>query len=240
MLSYLLFRGMDLSTVGILRGVSSAIGLSGTCIFQLSMYYTNSSLPLTGMWSILYQFVCISLSAISMFISNYNTSMILFIIGVCASRIGLFVYEITVIQLMQEHIPESIRGNIGGTQNSLNAFFQLSSFALCLIYSNPKDFVIVVMAGYIAVGIASLFFGFGIYKHKVKFESRTNNNDKNNNDSNSNGNGKTNQSNSNNSIINNDNASDSDSTSTDDLYSNNNDDLYGSNNAHELTVYFNN
>lgn len=161
MMNYLLYRGMGMGPVGIWRGISSSIGLAGTFVYQIST--NRMSLSSTGMWSIVYQFICISFSAASMFIEDYTLSMALLIFGVCSSRIGLYVFEITVIQLMQEYIPAGIRGNIGGTQNSLNAFFQLSSYALCLIYSNPKDFVVVVIAGYIAVGIAAVLYTFGIY-----------------------------------------------------------------------------
>jgi iron-regulated transporter 1 len=155
-----------MGSVGMWRGISSAVGLLGTFAYKFSAKY--STLATTGMWSIMFQFVCITFSMVSMFVYDYTVSMALLILGVCASRIGLYVYKIAVTQLMQEHVPEDIRGNIGGTQNSLNAFFQLSSFALCLIYTNPQDFVIVVAAGYAAVGIAVVLYAIGIY-HKSQY-----------------------------------------------------------------------
>jgi solute carrier family 40 (iron-regulated transporter), member 1 len=161
MTSYLFYRGMSTTTVGMLRGISSAIGLLGTVAFKYSVQRT--SLATIGMWSIVLQFAFISFSMVSMFIKDYRTSMILFVGGVCMSRIGLYLFKISGTQLMQEHIPEHIRGAMGGTQNSLNAFFQLSSFLLCLIYTNPIDFTIVVAAGYIAVAIASTLYLKGIY-----------------------------------------------------------------------------
>ena len=147
MMNYLLYRGMSMGQVGIWRGVSSAVGLVGTIAYKVSANHLK--LSTTGMWSIVYQLIFISFSFVSMFISDFTISMVLLVFGVCTSRIGLYVFEITVTQLMQEYIPESIRGNIGGIQNSLNAFFQLSSFVVCVIYPNPKDFIIVVTVGYI-------------------------------------------------------------------------------------------
>jgi solute carrier family 40 (iron-regulated transporter), member 1 len=161
MTSYLLYRGMSSSSVGILRGISSAVGLFGTFAYKYSVHRT--SLAATGMWSTVFQFVFVTFSMVSMFINDYATSMILFVGGVCISRIGLYVFKISVTQIMQEWIPENVRGNVGGTQNALNSFFQLSSFILCVCYTNPKDFTIVVAAGYLAVGVASILYLKGIY-----------------------------------------------------------------------------
>jgi solute carrier family 40 (iron-regulated transporter), member 1 len=162
MMSYLLYRGMKVSTVGTWRGISSLIGLLGTIVYQISIKRMN--VISTGMWSILFQFICITCSMVSMFVTDFTISMSLMILGVCTSRIGLYVFDISVTQIMQMNIPDGIRGIVGGTQESLNAFFQLSSFALCLVYSNPNDFIIPVAAGYISVGVATLFYGFGIYR----------------------------------------------------------------------------
>lgn len=168
MMSYLLYRGMKISTVGTWRGISSLIGLLGTIVYQKSIQ-RGMNIITTGMYSVLYQLLCISFSMISMFVSNFHLSMAFMIIGVCTSRIGLYVFEISVTQLMQMNIPEGIRGTIGGIQESCNAFFQLSSFALCLVFSNPHDFIIPVAAGYIAVASAALLYSIGIYRQSHHF-----------------------------------------------------------------------
>jgi solute carrier family 40 (iron-regulated transporter), member 1 len=121
------------------------------------------------MWSVLYQFACISLSFWSLFVASYDVAMFMLIAGVCASRIGLWVFDITVTQLMQEFIPEGIRGVVGGTQQSLNSFFQLSSYALGLIFPDPRDFPIYISAGYAFVGLAAVSYLFGVYYRKDEF-----------------------------------------------------------------------
>ncbi len=87
MMNYLLYRGMGMGTVGLWRGISSSIGLSGTFIYQYSTYH--SSLRFTGMLSISFQFICISWSMASMFVSDYTLSMIWMIGGVCTSLIAI-------------------------------------------------------------------------------------------------------------------------------------------------------
>lgn len=167
MTAYLVWRGMRLETVGILRGISSAIGLAGTFVYHASVKRT--SLVNTGMWSVLYEVLCLTVSFGSLFIEDYNLSMTLLIGGVCASRIGLWVFDIAITQLQQEFVPQTIRGSIGGTQASLNALFQLLSFALGLVFPDPKQFHIYVSAGYAAVAVAGGLFYAGIYRKKSDF-----------------------------------------------------------------------
>lgn len=162
MTAFLVWRGMRLETVGIWRGVSSAVGLLGTFVYRFSVQRTT--IVQTGMWSILYQFLCISLTFWSLFIDDFVLSMALLIFGVCASRVGLWVFDISVAQLMQEFIPEDVRGVVGGTQHALNAFFALGSFALGFIYPDPREFHIYAAAGYSAVGLAAVLYALGVFQ----------------------------------------------------------------------------
>ena len=53
-------------------------------------------------------------------------------------------------------VPAGVRGQVGGTQQSLNALFQLLSFALGLVFPDPKEFHIYVSAGYCAVSLKQI------------------------------------------------------------------------------------
>jgi Ferroportin1 (FPN1) len=151
MTGYLVWRGMRLETVSIWRGTSAAMGLVGKFVFHFAST-RNITLFSTGMWSIVAQFSCLSICFCSLFVmENYNVSMGMLIAGTCASRIGLWVFDITVTQLMQEFIPEGIRGVVGGTQQSLNALFFLLSFAIGIVVPDPQEFNIYVASGYLAV-----------------------------------------------------------------------------------------
>ena len=162
MTSYVVSRGMDLGTVGLLRGISGGMGLVGTVAYRVSVSW--ASLVSTGFWSIAFEFVCLTTSFTSFFVPSYTGSMALLILGVCASRIGLWVFDTTVTQMMQELVPEGIRGVVGGTQQSLNAFFQCTSFALGLIFYKPDNFFIYAAAGYLALGIALLLYYVTVYR----------------------------------------------------------------------------
>jgi solute carrier family 40 (iron-regulated transporter), member 1 len=161
MTSYLIWRGMRFSTVGIWRGVSSAIGLLGTFAYYISSKYL--SLKRTGMWSICFQFGCLTIAYGSLFVEDYMTSLTMLIAGVCTSRVGLWVFDITMTQLFQEYVHPSVRGVVGGVQESLNAFFGLIAFVLGICVPDPQNFHIYVSIGYASVGICMLVYTFSIF-----------------------------------------------------------------------------
>lgn len=160
MTAYLVWRGMSYESIGTLRGVSSIIGLLGTVIFHFSS--RRYSLSFTGTWSIMFQFTCLSLCYGSLYVSNQTVSLIMLILGVIASRIGLYVFDLTITQLMQIMIPEDIRGVIGGVQKSLNGFFDLTTYGLGLIFADPSDFSILVATGFASVGISMCLYIWGM------------------------------------------------------------------------------
>lgn len=153
---------------------SAAIGLAGTVVYKWLTVQRKCSLVTTGMWSILFQLVCITVAFVSLFVLTapqfYNFSMALLIGGVCLSRIGLWVFDMTVTQLQQEFIPDGVRGVVGGTQHALNAFFQLSSFGLCLLVPDPRDFPMTVTFGYVAVCLSAISYYVGVYLRKHEFD----------------------------------------------------------------------
>ena len=97
MTAYLVSKGMRLESIGIWRGVSSAAGLAGTFTYHLSA--KKMSIVATGMWSILFQFFCISVSYASLFVEDHNTSLGMLIAGVCASRVGLWIFDLSITQV---------------------------------------------------------------------------------------------------------------------------------------------
>ena len=161
--TYLLFKGMDLKTVGIWRGFASSIGLAGTFVYNWSINKQQYSLKSTGLCSIIYQFACLFISFLSISIANSSLSLGLLIGGVCASRIGLWVFDLAVTQLQQETVPDGMRASVGSIQQSLNALGGLICFALGLVLPNiSTDFQYYVFAAVSSVGIAMGLYIYGI------------------------------------------------------------------------------
>jgi iron-regulated transporter 1 len=161
MTAFLVWKGMPTETVGMWRGVSAAMGLVGTVVYHVSS--KRLTVVQAGEWSIIYLFGCLSLCFASFFVDDYLLSMTMLIVGTCASRIGLWIFDISVTQLMQDSVPEGVRGIVGGTQEALNSFFQLLSFSLGLFFPRPHQFYIFAAAGYVSIGLAMILYTMGVY-----------------------------------------------------------------------------
>jgi len=161
MTAYLVWRGMKLEVIGLWRGVASAAGLAGTFVYHFMA--KKFGLVEIGMTSVFFQFACLSSCYISLFIVDRTTSFVMLIGGVCFSRIGLWVFDISVTQLMQEHIPAPIRGLVGGVQKSLNAFFTIVAYSIGLFLSDPEDFYIYASSAYAGVALAAAFFALRVF-----------------------------------------------------------------------------
>jgi iron-regulated transporter 1 len=167
MTAYLVSKGMALSTIGMWRGVASTVGLLATCIYHQSA--KHYSLQFTALWSICSEFLCLTFTFGSIFaVDDSAVSLALLIGGVLPSRIGLWVYDIAVTQLFQQSVAERVRGQVGGTQMSLNAWMELLPFGLAMVYHKPSQFYVLIVGGYVSVGVAMLLYVLGVYLPHVR------------------------------------------------------------------------
>ncbi|CAF3783767.1 unnamed protein product [Rotaria sordida] len=90
--------------------------------------------------------------------SNSKLSVLLLVIGITLNRFGLWIADLTVNQLQQERVPEKIRGRIGGTQHSLNQFFDLLRYVLIIFLPRMQQFGYHVCLSVLSVFTASLIY----------------------------------------------------------------------------------
>ena len=160
MTAYLVTRGMSFASIGVWSGIASATGMFGTAFYARSIRIT--SVENTGMWSLSLQFFCLTFSFASSFVANPAVSSALLIGGVIVSRIGRWVFEVALVQLMQTYVPAEVRGTVGGVHSALYSFSALLAFVLGLVFPDPNQFWIFVWSGYGVVGIALLLYAFGV------------------------------------------------------------------------------
>ncbi|CAJ0955299.1 unnamed protein product [Ranitomeya imitator] len=87
------------------------------------------------------------------------TSVSLLFAGVIAARIGLWSFDLTVTQLLQENVIESERGIINGVQNSMNYLLDLLHFIMVILGPNPEAFglLVLISVSFVAMGHVMYF-----------------------------------------------------------------------------------
>ncbi|CAL1582665.1 unnamed protein product [Knipowitschia caucasica] len=81
-------------------------------------------------------------------------SVSLLFAGVIAARMGLWSFDLTVTQLIQENVMESERGVINGVQNSMNYLLDLLHFIMVILAPNPEAFglLVIISVSFVAMG----------------------------------------------------------------------------------------
>uniref|UniRef100_W5N0P3 Solute carrier family 40 member n=1 Tax=Lepisosteus oculatus TaxID=7918 RepID=W5N0P3_LEPOC len=94
------------------------------------------------------------------------TSIILLFLGVITARIGLWSFDLTVTQLLQESICESERGVVNGVQSSMNYLMDLLHFVMVISAPQPQHFGVLVLVSvlFITTGHTMYF----VYARKAR------------------------------------------------------------------------
>ncbi|XP_076858461.1 solute carrier family 40 member 1 isoform X1 [Brachyhypopomus gauderio] len=87
------------------------------------------------------------------YIESYLSVSLLFA-GVIAARVGLWSFDLTVTQLIQENVAEAERGVINGVQNSMNYLLDLLHFIMVILAPNPEAFglLVILSVSFVAMG----------------------------------------------------------------------------------------
>lgn len=74
--------------------------------------------------------------------------------GIIAARVGLWSFDLTVTQIIQENVDESERGKINGVQNSMNYLLDLMHFIMVILAPNPEAFglLVIISTSFVAMG----------------------------------------------------------------------------------------
>ncbi|KAM8933981.1 ferroportin-like [Pelodytes ibericus] len=85
-------------------------------------------------------------------------SVSLLFAGVIAARVGLWSFDLTVTQLIQENVIESERGIINGVQNSMNYLLDLMHFIMVILGPNPEAFGLLVLISVFFVAMGHIMY----------------------------------------------------------------------------------
>jgi len=162
MTATLQWEGIPTYIIGIGRGISATVGLAATLVYPLMQ--SRLSTLRTGLWSFWSQWSCLVVCVGSIWVKKDKIASYMLMAGVAASRLGLWMFDLAVIQQMQDLVSESDRCVVGGVQNSLQSALDLMAYLLGIIVSNPKDFWILTLISFSTVSLAGMLYTIHLYR----------------------------------------------------------------------------
>ena len=96
----------------------------------------------------------------------YTISLVLLLIGVLGARFGLWMFDLSVSQLLQEKVKEEERGVVSGVMNVFIANNDMLHYLLAIAAPDPKYFGTLTLISVMFVGCGLLLYAS--YVHKVR------------------------------------------------------------------------
>lgn len=159
MTAYLTWRGVDPAVVGASRGAGAIFGLVGTVVYPQLLRCNGGSVERAGLYSVWLFWICLVPGLVMFYIageSNVSDYTVLSVMVV--SRVGLWAFDLAVTQIMQEYISEEDRGIVNSTQTATMQVFSCVILLGGLIFSEPKQFIVLVTFSIFVVLAASLTY----------------------------------------------------------------------------------
>uniref|UniRef100_M8BDR1 Solute carrier family 40 member n=1 Tax=Aegilops tauschii TaxID=37682 RepID=M8BDR1_AEGTA len=137
------WKGIPAYVISLARGFSAVVGIAATLLY-----------PVVHSW----------VSTLRTGLCDGVASAWVLMAGVAASRLGLWMFDLAVMQLMQDSVPDSDRCVVGGVQNSLQSMFDLLTYIMGIIVSDPKDFSELIVLSFLLVTCAALMYTLHVYR----------------------------------------------------------------------------
>eukprot|EP01097_Dermamoeba_algensis_P001257 TRINITY_DN1481_c0_g1_i1.p1 TRINITY_DN1481_c0_g1~~TRINITY_DN1481_c0_g1_i1.p1 ORF type:complete len:460 (-),score=79.53 TRINITY_DN1481_c0_g1_i1:166-1545(-) len=170
--SYLKGQGVEDWELSVFRSISAGVGLLGTLCFPY--FSSRFGLKAVSQFCITEEGVFLIFAGVCFTLLHLNIAntimMQLFMVFLVISRFGLHAFGIGELTLLQQGIPEDVRGRVNSFETVL------CNLATCIIYtasaivSDPNQFIWMVWASVISVNIGVLVFAYWNYQWEMKDE----------------------------------------------------------------------
>jgi len=170
--AYTLLQGIPEWQISVFVGVGAVIGILGTVLFP--RLRSACGVERTGMLGMCILVSCQALCVVAIWLpgspfplarnhSGSYLSIAFLIGGITSARLGLWLADISIMQITQENVEAQNRGKIGGVQTALNSLVGLIKFCLTLGMPKETQFGYLVLASYACIVTgALLFISYGI------------------------------------------------------------------------------
>lgn len=150
---------LDSTRIGVLRTIATILEISSTYIAPLLIHKLG---PVrAGIWSLSWQFLTLTPGVATFWIPiaiSSTARTFLFITSVILSRIGLWSFDLTAQLLVQNSVDASQRGTFSATESSLQNVFELCTFAMTIVWSQPQQFMYPATVSLVAVYAAAAVY----------------------------------------------------------------------------------
>ena len=97
---------------------------------------------------------------------HVSVTVVLMLIGVIGARFGLWMFDLTVTQLVQEKVAEEERGVVSGVMNAMNSVMNMMQYVMVIAAPRPEHFryLTIISVGMVTLGAVL----YACYVRKVR------------------------------------------------------------------------
>ena len=156
------FGALDVE-VAVFRSLGAVTGLAAAAAYQF--VHRRVSLAVSGALGVWFQAVCVSAAAIACMPwvpLGRGGRFACLVVLVCCSRFGLWTFDMSVTQMIQESVAGDRIGRFNTLQESLQKAFEMVMFLLTMGFSGTDDFWILacISAGGVVAAAANFTLGW--------------------------------------------------------------------------------
>ena len=155
---YLVSKEIPLSQIGGFHGLGALFGIFGTLIWP-RFRNLSKSLSRAGECSIVTFAIMMCLCGL-VFVLNIDstTRVYVMMISVAVSRLPVWTFDLMITQLLQDHVHSSVRGVVSGCHVSVFTVFNITIYALTIVFHKANEFSNLVYISVSFVVAAAILF----------------------------------------------------------------------------------
>jgi len=156
---YLKWRGVSQATLGWFRGSGALLGVVSTIIFPKfrARIGTPATAVLGGSAQVIFLLLCVVAAGLKHRDVEEATAW-LQMIGVALSRFGLWMFDLSVTQIITETVPARERGTFGGALSAMQNMFFLLVLLGGVVWHEQTDFWGLALVSFACVVVSAVLF----------------------------------------------------------------------------------